>query len=403
MNGTALFVDFGGAQCSRTGESACGDAMAFRRIPEENRYLAVLSDGLGHGVKANILALMTSTMAMKFLAGDDELDGEFAGSMPRIVHDAEIIMDALPVSPQLHISYATFTLVDARPGGETRVIEMGNPPFLFFRGTTPVELPHRVVASPKYRDRTMAIAEFPVRAGDRIVFCSDGVTQSGLGSERTPRGWGTEGCREYLEKLLAREPEISANELSGSVMREAVAHEPNLKPADDISCCCVYFRSPRELMLFTGPPFHAEHDADCARKLAEFPGTKVICGGTTAAIVAREWHRALIPDPASGAGDLPPTSRLEGVALVTEGIYTLARTVRYLERGESANHADPAGTLARLLLDNDVLCLLVGTRINEAHQDPNLPQDLELRRNLSSRLADVLRNKYLRDVRIEYV
>ncbi|MEI3003397.1 MAG: hypothetical protein V8T87_02060, partial [Victivallales bacterium] len=74
-----LFIDTGYSQCCHFEEKACGDAVAFKRIIPEERLLAVMADGLGHGVKANILALMTTTMALRFVAEDRE-----------IVHSAEI-------------------------------------------------------------------------------------------------------------------------------------------------------------------------------------------------------------------------------------------------------------------------------------------------------------------------
>ncbi|HAH60273.1 MAG TPA: stage II sporulation protein E, partial [Bacteroidales bacterium] len=36
----------------------CGDVFLSRRIKEENRIIVVLSDGMGHGVKANMLATL---------------------------------------------------------------------------------------------------------------------------------------------------------------------------------------------------------------------------------------------------------------------------------------------------------------------------------------------------------
>jgi biotin-(acetyl-CoA carboxylase) ligase len=64
---------------------------------------------------------------------------------------------------------------------------------------------------------------------------------------------------------------------------------------------------------------------------------------------------------------------------------------------------NPAGILAEMMRRNDLIYFLVGTRINEAHQDPNLPQELELRRNIVQRIAGILRNKFLKKVDIKYV
>ena len=46
---------------------------------------------------------------------------------------------------------------------------------------------------------------------------------------------------------------------------------------------------------------------------------------------------------------------------------------------------------------------LVGTRINEAHQDPNIPVELDLRRNLMKRIAALLEERHLKETRIQYI
>ena len=100
---------------------------------------------------------------------------------------------------------------------------------------------------------------------------------------------------------------------------------------------------------------------------------------------------------------MPPMSTMDGVNLVTEGIFTLSKAAQYLEAVDGARHNNPAGLLTGLMLRNDVITFLVGTRINEAHQDPNLPHDLELRRNIVQRLARTLETQYLKKVIIKYV
>lgn len=64
---------------------------------------------------------------------------------------------------------------------------------------------------------------------------------------------------------------------------------------------------------------------------------------------------------------------------------------------------DPAGRLVALLLDSDKIKFVIGTRINEAHQDPSLPIDLEMRRNIIKRMATCLQERYLKIVEIEYI
>jgi hypothetical protein len=97
----------------------------------------------------------------------------------------------------------------------------------------------------------------------------------------------------------------------------------------------VYFRVPRRIILPTGPPFSKKSDGLYAEYLDSFAGCKVICGGTSA-----EKHGA--------------------------------------------------ASLAQMLRDSDDISFLVGTKINEAHQDSSHPAELGLRRNIVKRVANVL-------------
>ena len=125
-----LFIEMECRQYTKTGQAACGDDYQLLTLENENRSLAVLSDGLGSGVKAHMLANMTTTMALHFLRSN--LD---------VAQAAETIMDSLPVCEVRKISYATFSMVDIRLGGVSRIIEMGNPGYIHLRGET--EIPAR--------------------------------------------------------------------------------------------------------------------------------------------------------------------------------------------------------------------------------------------------------------------
>ena len=96
-----FYIEINSHQRNHDGERICGDVFLSRYIREEDRVIAVLSDGMGHGVKANILATLTSTMALNFTREHKEVD--------RI---AEIIMNTLPVCSERKISYSTFTITD---------------------------------------------------------------------------------------------------------------------------------------------------------------------------------------------------------------------------------------------------------------------------------------------------
>ncbi|HKK68931.1 MAG TPA: hypothetical protein VJ946_11990, partial [Bacteroidales bacterium] len=103
--------------------------------------------------------------------------------------------------------------------------------------------------------------------------------------------------------------------------------------------------------------------------------------------------------------ELPPVSHMEGIDLVTEGILTLNKANRLLR--EVSRSADlgkgPADEMMKLILDSDQIDFIVGTRINEAHQDPNVPVDLDIRRTAVNRIASILEEKYLKQVSVKYM
>ena len=46
--------------------------------------------------------------------------------------------------------------------------------------------------------------------------------------------------------------------------------------------------------------------------------------------------------------------------------------------------------MVELFLNCDRIWFVVGTKINEAHQDPNMPVELEIRRNVVKKIASLL-------------
>jgi hypothetical protein len=135
-------------------------------------------------------------------------------------------------------------------------------------------------------------------------------------------------------------------------------------------------------------------------------GRKVICGGTTANIISRILNREIQIDMRQPVDPkVPPAARMDGFDLVTEGTLTLGEVVRLLEEGFAPEdmRSNPAVRLAALLLDSDIVKFAVGTRINEAHQDPNIPIELDLRRNIVKRIAHLLESKHMKRVFIQYI
>ena len=235
-----------------------------------------------------------------------------------------------------------------------------------------------------------------------LIFCSDGVTQSGLGGKRLKLGLRRDGLIVLLKDKLAEHPDISSSELSHYIVNQAKNIETDRNPKDDISACVLYFREPREALIFTGPPYHQSKDAEYARLFDKFKGKKAICGGTTANLISRELNKPITMDNTISIGKLPSCSYMDGVDLVTEGILTLTKTLEYLESG-TTDIDNAAGKLVNFLLDSDCINFMVGAKLNQAHYDPALPVEIEIRKNIIKKMADVLQNKYFKKVSIQYM
>ena len=386
-----MFIDIDCAQIKKYGQNAYGDYFISKRSENQDRVLAVLSDGLGSGIKANILSCMTATMLLRFIEED----------IP-IQKAAQIIMDSLPICQIRKISYATFSVVDCRNDGNVWVVEEGNPPFLLMRKEKEIPLEYTEITSPKYPDRHLRLYQFKAEVGDRIIFCSDGVTQAGVGTSQYPLGLQRQGILTALENQLKIYPNASSSDLSKWVIHKALSVETNEQAGDDISCSVLYFRNPRKALIFTGPPYNRMKDREYCQTFEFFSGKKAICGGTTANIISRELRREIVNAAQENSGDLPPVSQMDGVDLVTEGILTLTRAAEYLEQ-EELNHKDGAGLLVAFFLESDIIEFMVGAMLNQAHYDPSLPVEIEVRRTIIKKIKMLLEDKYFKQVIINYI
>jgi hypothetical protein len=394
VTGTDSFIEVDSCQRAKHGQFITGDVFLSRKVEPEGRIISVLSDGLGSGVKASVLASMTATMALKFTA-----------SAMDIHESAEIIMDTLPICSVRKISYSTFTVVDMASTGETRIIEHGNPAFLLIRPNGELTVSKTDVRPKRWEDRVISFSSFDVQREDRIIFFSDGITQAGMGEYNTPLGWGLDSVEKFIRGKIDRYPYISARELARLLVAKAEEVD-GLSAKDDITCGVVYFRSPRQLLVMTGAPFNRAHDLDLAKMAERTSGRKVICGGTTANIISRLLNREIQIDMRQQLhSKVPPSARMEGFDLVTEGTLTLGEVLRLLEQGfvPEDMRSNAAVRLATMLLDSDIVKFAVGTRINEAHQDPNIPVELDLRRNIVKRIARLLESKHMKRVLIQYL
>ena len=345
-----VFIEVDCYQKNKAGNLVCGDSFMSQKLQDEGRIISVLSDGLGSGIKASVLSTMTVTMAMNYVAMNES-----------ILQTAMSIINTLPQDMVRKISYSTFCIFDIDCFGNTKVIEYETPPVCLFRDGKLIDIPKEKIAVERtdLENTFLWVSEFKLEKEDRLVCYSDGVSQSGMGSSSMPFGWD-EGVKTYLTALLEEQPDISAKEMAHKIVLRAERND-NYRLLDDTSCCVVYRRTPRNLLVCTGPPYDEQKDRYLAEKVRE------------------------------------------GIDLVTEGILTLSKVERLLAEGVPERSHGPANDMVTLLQNSDKITFVVGTRINVAHQDPNLPVELEIRRNVVKKIKDLLETKYLKDVEIIYL
>ncbi len=102
---------------------------------------------------------------------------------------------------------------------------------------------------------------------------------------------------------------------------------------------------------------------------------------------------------------MPPMGKMKNIDLISEGIITLGKVSEYLESGipKNCHPKNPAMLIVNSLLDRDKITFLIGTKINDAHQDPNMPVELEIRRNIIKKISRLLKDNYLKETEIEFI
>ena len=223
-----FFLDIDSYEFNKYRQYVTGDVVLTHKIKEEDRVVTCLSDGLGSGIKASVLANLTATMALKYISNYADVS-----------ETAEVIMETLPVCKIRKISYSTFTIIDINGSGHARVIEHGNPDYILLRGTEVVEVHRSPLQLKKWSDREVQLSEFDFHIGDRLIYFSDGVSQAGMGLPDYPLGWGLKDVIRHIQQWIGWEKAISSHGLARKIAMHARKID-SFEPKDDITCGVIY-------------------------------------------------------------------------------------------------------------------------------------------------------------------
>jgi len=367
MENRDYFIDIAVDSLNKHNEELCGDHVEIA----QNDYskIIVLSDGLGSGVKANILSTLTSNIAITMLR---------LGS--NIIEVLETLEKTLPECKVRGLAYSTFTIIQLFDDGKVYIVEFDNPQVVYIRNGELLDLDTRNI---KFKDKKITEYTTTFQKGDVISAFSDGVVHTGIGKyiylgwqwEEAVRVLKNKSLKEKNAKAISKEIIDICNVFSG------------YEPGDDTTCVVIKIRDRENVALFSGPPKEKETDQKIVKNLLRTIGKKVVCGGTAANICARYMNEEIQTNFESLSPNIPPYAIINGLDLVTEGVLTINRTIEIINeyKREDFNlnilkENNGSSKLADLLINECThLSLHIGNAINPAHQNPFFPDELNIK------------------------
>ncbi|MDF2685081.1 MAG: Stage sporulation protein [Clostridia bacterium] len=375
------FLESGYIKLNKYGEELCGDSV--ETVCTKGVMTLVLADGLGSGVKANILSTMTSKIIGTMMANDMSIE-----------ESVSTIAQTLPICSQRQIAYSTFTILQIKLNGDAYLIQYDNPSVIFLRDgkIENYEFQTRVICDKKIKE-----SRFSVKSGDVFILMSDGVIHAGVGKTLN-FGWQHENVCKYVEAHYNKE--MSAK-LIAATLSEACNDLYMEKPGDDATVAVMRVREAQLINLIIGPPLNKNDDDNvCKLFFKDKQAKKIVCGGTTSRIIENYLNEVVKIELKYEDPTLPPIGRMKGVDLVTEGVLTIGRVLdlskNYLSNStacvEWLNKEDAASIIAKILFEEATdINFFVGRALNPAHQNPDLPVTLSIKLNLIEELAKNLR------------
>lgn len=317
------------------------------------------------------------------------------GQVDAVVAD---VLAALPAGEHVAIS-----LLRIASDGRAELAEIDAPPIFMARKGDFVLLP---VVEEEAGGRLIRRCDFTVQAGDHLALISEGAIPAGGGV----RSWSWRDVAFSVRRLTATG--CDAEQLAGALVRLAKQRSGEFAMRHfPCAILALFVRPLRTATVWSGPPADRRRDQEVLRRLLAEEGTRIICGDTTARLVARLLDATLIlePRPADGWREVPPASRLvmpngiEPVTLITEGVVTLRavadRLAAVRRPAELAGRSDGASRLAKLLLEADRITFLVGLAVNPAQTEWD---GTPLRKSAVAAVAEALRARG-KLVAMEYV
>lgn len=377
-----LIPDVGYVSLNKFGEQLCGDHVEIVDR-EDGSLVVVLADGLGSGVKASILSTLTAKIISTMMANGLSL-----------ADCVDTIAATLPVCSERQVAYSTFTILRFAGGRTAQIIQFDNPHVILLRDGRPYAYPQDMV---EIDGKKIYQADLDLMEHDTFVAFSDGALHASVGPV-LDLTWDRWAIGQFLETMY--DPNATAKTVS-SLLAGECRRLYGGRPGDDTTVCTVRLRRRQTVSLMLGPSRDPDDEEGMLASFFAEPGKHIVSGGTTSALAARHLGRELDTTlPAYVDPEIPPTAKLEGVDLVTEGVVTLSRVVEYAQDylGDNARYAewgykkDGASLAARMLFEEATdVNLYIGRAVNPAHQAEGLPIGFDRKMQIADQLSDCLK------------
>ena len=125
-----LCTDIGWMSLNKKGEQLCGDHVDI--VPQgENSTVVVLADGMGSGVKANILSTLTAKIISTMMAEGLHVED-----------CVETIAMTLPICKVRQVAYSTFAILQIFRDGRAYLVEYDTPACIVIRDGQKLDIEH---------------------------------------------------------------------------------------------------------------------------------------------------------------------------------------------------------------------------------------------------------------------
>lgn len=382
-----MYIDMDYRSLNHTGEELCGDKVEM--VVTDHSHMLILADGMGSGVKANILSSLTSRILATMFREGATID-----------ECLSTILATLPICQERHVAYCTFTVLQVNDDNSAYLVEYDNPDTILIRDgeITELERQKRIIEGKQIQE-----ARFTVQEQDVFVIMSDGCLYASTGLKLN-MNWD----RNRLARIAKNSARFSpySKRIAFEIV-QACDDQYWGQPGDDTTAAVMRISTPHTLKLFTGPPVHKEDDEAVVHYLMADDEngedcTRIVCGGTSAKIVSRVLDKPIEPVKQDPHPEIPPYDSIDGIDLVTEGVLTLNKVIEMLspcisgkpldeDFFEALDEDNGAALLATALFEDcSHLELIMGQAINEAYQNPEISTDLATRSHLIKKLIKIV-------------